>query len=211
MRLSGSSIPHPEAKIPAPAVSLFAPGVVRRALVALTLAALALVVIVMSLYFQDLRHQAAAIAERFQELLCLAGEPRRPQTWITVVLAAKTRLPNLKLAADQPHQFNSLGHDVTAALSIFKTTTPEENGIDEGHLPPSGPFPVEATLGHRISVTREAGAGSGFYNFHLFHFPAGNERDKYRNDTSVYHDASGAVTQYGANSSVICLISSRPQ
>lgn len=147
----------------------------------------------MPLSIDDLRHETAAIAERFQEFFRLAGEAGRPQTWIAVVLSAKARLADLKLAADQPHQFDALGNDIAPALSVVKTTILEENGIDEGHLPPSGPFPVEATLGCRISVAREAGAGDGFHRFDLFHFPAGDGRDKYRNDTSVYHDASGAV------------------
>jgi hypothetical protein len=60
-------------------------------------------------------------------------------------------------------------------------------------LPPSLPSSVEATLARRVTVARETGAGNGFRYFHLFHFPAGNGRDKYCNDISVCHDASAAV------------------
>jgi hypothetical protein len=104
-------------------------------------------------------------------------------------LSAKTRFPNLKLAANQPHQFDALGHNVAAALSIFKATILKENGINESHLPPPRPFSVEATLAGRVTVTRETGAGDGFHYFHFFHFAAGRGRDKYCNDISVYHDA----------------------
>jgi hypothetical protein len=107
-------------------------------------------------------------------------------------LSAKTRLPDLKLAANEPHQLNALGHDVPAALSIFKATPVKENGIDKGHLPPPRPLSVEATLALRVPVTRETGAGNGFDNFDLFHFPARNRRDKNRHNISVYHDASRA-------------------
>ncbi|HET7007335.1 MAG TPA: hypothetical protein VFK65_17650 [Candidatus Binatia bacterium] len=100
----------------------------------------------------------------------------------------------MKLAADQPHQFDALGYDIAPALSIFKATVVKEKRIDEGHLPPSGAFPVEAALGHRVTVARETRAGDGLDHFHLFHFPAGNGRDKNCDDISVYHDAPSAVS-----------------
>jgi hypothetical protein len=60
-------------------------------------------------------------------------------------------------------------------------------------LPPPRLFSVEATLAGRVTVTRETGAGNGFHRFDLFHFSAGNGRDKNCDDLSVYHDAPSAV------------------
>ena len=61
-------------------------------------------------------------------------------------------------------------------------------------MPPPRPFLVETTLAGRVTVTREAGAGNGFRTSYLFHFlPAGNRRDKYRNNISVYHNPLGTL------------------
>ncbi|MGB7950764.1 MAG: hypothetical protein WCH75_24050 [Candidatus Binatia bacterium] len=99
----------------------------------------------------------------------------------------------MKLAANHPHQFDAPGHNIAATLSIFKATALKENGIDKSHLPPSRLFSVKTTFALRVTVTSETGAGNGFHYFHLFHFPAGNGRDKYRDDISVCHDTSEAV------------------
>jgi hypothetical protein len=106
------------------------------------------------------------------------------------MLSQKSRLANLKLAANEPHQFDSLRHNITSAVNIFKATIFKENSINESHLPPAYLFSAEATRASRITISGQTSASKCFDCVHFLHFPAGNGANTNRDNISVYHNAA---------------------